>query len=288
MKAKLTINLDEISSNLDTSFSFLKEMDLHTCELRMINGKNISLMDKKEIIDFSDRLKSERITPIAIASPIFKWHACDSQETIVHDNFGINPQLSLTEQERLVDCVLEYADMLSINKIRIFSYLGKMDNPFDFLLKDKIFEKIIKNNHTFLLENEPVCTVSAKKQLEYFSDLITDNNFTNIKIWLDLANLIQIGEDIDESFIVKIAPHIEYIHIKDFIYNEGSIQYVPVGSGIINYTQILSLLNKHIPDDQDITMSIETHARTEKEKYSYSKESIIALREKLMEVTHEN
>ncbi|MBW3496524.1 sugar phosphate isomerase/epimerase [Bacillus sp. FDAARGOS_1420] len=288
MKAKLTINLDEIADNLETSFSFLKEMDLQTCELRMIDGKNISLMDRKEIADFSNRLKSEKITPIAIASPIFKWHVNDSQEIIVHDNFGINPNLSLIEKERLVDCVLEYADMLSINKIRIFSYLGKMENPFDILLEDKIFKKIITNKHTFLLENEPVCTVSAKKQLENFSDLITNNHFTNIKIWLDIANLIRIGENIDESFIEKIAPHIEYIHIKDFICNEGSIEYVPVGAGIINYTQILSLLNKHIPDSQDITISIETHARTEKEKYSYSKKSIITLREILKEVTHEN
>ncbi|KXY72256.1 hypothetical protein AT270_23180 [Bacillus cereus] len=263
-------------------------MDLHTCELRMINGKNISLMDKKEIIEFANRLKSEKITPIAIASPIFKWHVNDSQETIIHDNFGINPNLSLIEKERLADCVLEYADMLSINKIRIFSYLGKMENPFDILLEDRIFKKIIKNKHKFLLENEPVCTVSTKKQLEHFSDLVTNNHFSNIKIWLDIANLIQIGEDIDESFIAKIAPHVEYIHIKDFIYNEGSIQYVPVGAGDINYMQILSLLNKHIPDSQDITISIETHARNEKEKYSYSKKSIITLREILGEVTHEN
>ncbi|QWI72987.1 sugar phosphate isomerase/epimerase (plasmid) [Bacillus mycoides] len=288
MKAKLTINLDEISSNADLSFAFLKEMDLQSCELRMINEKNISQMNKKEVIEFSDVLKSKGITPVSIASPIFKWNANNSQETIIHDNFGIDSKLSFTEKEKLVDRVLEYADILSIDKIRIFSYLGKVDNSLNTLFTDRVFEKLMRGNLTFLLENEPVCTVHTKQHLEDFASLIADNNITNIKIWLDIANLIQIGEDIDESFIEKIAPYIEYIHVKDFIYNGYHVKYVPVGAGIINYVKILSLLNKHIPDSQDITISIETHAKTEEEKYSYSKKSIIALREILKEVSYEH
>ncbi|MCC2352707.1 sugar phosphate isomerase/epimerase [Bacillus pacificus] len=284
MKAKLTINLDEISSNIDSSFTFLKEMDLHTCELRMINNKNLSLMNKNEILDFANKLKSSGITPVSIASPLFKWTTNNSIETIIHDSFGIDPNLSLSEKEKLMDNILKYADILSIDKIRIFSYLGKVENPVSNFVRDKLFEKIINDNHTFLLENEPVCTIYMKKHLEDFVKFIDSNNITNIKIWLDIANLIQVGEDIDESFLEKIAPHIEYLHIKDFIYVGTSIKYVPVGTGVINYAKILSLLNKHIPDSQDITISIETHAKNEEEKYSYSKQSVIKLREKLEEV----
>ncbi|HDR8072395.1 TPA: TIM barrel protein [Bacillus cereus] len=288
MRAKITINLDEISSNIDSSLAFLKEMDLHTCELRMINGKNISQMNKKEVIDFSSKLNSEGITPVSIASPLFKWNGNNSQKSIMHDNFGIDQKLSLTEREKLIDNVLEYADILSIDKIRIFSYLGKAINPFKILFTDRLFEKLVKNNHTFLLENEPVCTIYTKNHLENFVDLIIHNNITNLKIWLDIANLMQIGEHIDESFIEKIAPYVEYIHIKDFIYNGNSVKYVPVGTGIINYTKIFSLLNKHIPDSQDITISIETHARTEEEKYYDSKKSIVALQKILEELKYEN
>ncbi|MGG0256897.1 TIM barrel protein [Bacillus toyonensis] len=288
MRAKLTINLDEISSNLDVSFAFLKEMDLHTCELRIINGKNISLMNKEEIIQFSKKLELEGIIPVSIASPIFKWNVRKSEENVVYDNFGISPNLSFKEKEQLIDNILEYAEILAIEKIRIFSYLGKMDNPFSYFLNNRLLEKIKKSNLTFLLENEPACTIYTKKHLEYLTDLITDNHMSNIKIWLDIANLIQVGEEINESFIEKIAPYIEYVHIKDFIYSGNSIKYVPVGDGIINYMKIMSLLNKHIPNSQDITISIETHASNEKEKYEYSKKSIISLREILKGVKYEN
>ncbi|MGU3438773.1 sugar phosphate isomerase/epimerase family protein [Bacillus cereus] len=288
MKAKLTINLDEISSNIDVSFAFLKEMDLHTAELRMINEKNISLLNKSEVIKLSNKLTSNAITPIAIASPIFKWHFNNYQENVVHDNFGIAATLLYIEKENIIDSVLECADMLSIDKIRIFSYLGKVDNPFSILFTDRLFEKLIRSKHTFLIENEPVCTVYTKKHLEHLAELIARKNITSIKIWLDIANLIRIGEDIDEVFIEKIAPHIEYIHIKDFVYIGESIKYVPVGTGVIDYVKIITLLDGYIPNSQDITISIETHAGTEKEKYSFSKKSIMALREKLKEVSYES
>ena len=138
MKAKLTINLDEISSNIDSSFTFLKEMDLHTCELRMINNKNLSLMNKNEIVDFANKLKSSGITPVSIASPLFKWTTNNSIETIIHDSFGIDPNLSLSEKEKLMDNILKYADILSIDKIRIFSYLGKVENPVSNFVRDKL------------------------------------------------------------------------------------------------------------------------------------------------------
>ncbi|RGP43748.1 hypothetical protein BTW32_29480 [Bacillus thuringiensis] len=263
-------------------------MNLHTCELRMINGKNISLMNKEEIINLSKRLVSEGITPVSIASPIFKWNVCNSREVIRHDNFGVDALLSLAAKEELINNTLEYADILSVDKIRIFSYLGNLVNPFSNLLNNRLFQKIMKSNSTFLIENEPVCTIYTKEHLESFANIIADNHMPNIKIWLDIANLIQIGEDIDEPFIEKIAPYIEYIHIKDFIYNEAAIKYVPVGEGIIDYKKIISILNTHIPDQQDVTISIETHASTEAEKYTYSKQSIIALRKIIEEVKYGN
>ncbi|EOO24821.1 hypothetical protein IIU_06591 [Bacillus cereus VD133] len=286
MKAKLTINLDEISSNLDTSFAFLKEMDLHTCELRMINKKNISVMNKNDIIEFSEKIKTNHITPVSIASPILKWSTNNCQETIIHDNFGIDPNVSDIEKEKMIDDVLEYADILAVDKIRIFSYLGKVNMPLDILFTDKLFKKLINSNHTFLIENEPVCTVYTKRHVKDLAHYITQNNIGNIKIWLDIANLIQIGEEIDEAFIANIAPCIGYIHVKDFIKNGDAITYVPVGEGMIHYERILSLLDKYIPDRQDITISIETHANAEENKYTYSKKSIIALRETLKKIDH--
>lgn len=54
---KTTINLDEISNNLDESIIFLKKNKISTCELRLINEKNIALLSTEEIKKLERKLK---------------------------------------------------------------------------------------------------------------------------------------------------------------------------------------------------------------------------------------
>ena len=280
MKAKLTINLDEISEKFDVSIEFLKKLGLNECELRLINGLNITLIDKELCENLSKQLSSNGIRPIAIASPIFKWYKNgDSTETKL-DNFGIDPHMTQQEKDNLVDTAIRNATDLSVNKIRIFSNLGKSDDPVKELVNDMTFKKLLGTDDVlFLLENEPVCTVHTKKHLLDFAKYITNEKYNNFGIWLDIANLIQLGEELDEEFIRKIASHIRYIHVKDFVLDDNvKIKYVAAGSGIIPYESIFSMLDKYIPNDQDVVISVETHAKNEEDRNNNSLGSIVFLR----------
>ena len=43
----ITVNLDEISDSLDTSLKFLNNLSIKSCELRMINNKNIIILENE-------------------------------------------------------------------------------------------------------------------------------------------------------------------------------------------------------------------------------------------------
>jgi sugar phosphate isomerase/epimerase len=286
MKAKLTINLDEISENFDVSMEFLNKLRLNECELRLIDGLNIALIDKQQCKNLSKRLAINGVKPIAIASPIFKWHKSGDIADMKLDSFGINPHMTQQEKNNLVDVVIRNAVDLSVDKIRIFSGLGKSDDPIIELVNNLTFQKLVDaDDILFLLENEPVCTVHTKKHLLDFTKYITNEKYNNFGIWLDIANLIQLDEELDEDFIQKIAPYIKYIHVKDFVLNDdGKINYVAAGSGIVPYESIFLMLDKYIPNNQDVIISIETHAKNEKDKYDNSQESIFFLRKLLKDI----
>lgn len=50
MTFHITVNLDEISDKLDDSLKFLNRLSIKSCELRMINTKNIIQLSDAELI----------------------------------------------------------------------------------------------------------------------------------------------------------------------------------------------------------------------------------------------
>ncbi|HHJ9403130.1 sugar phosphate isomerase/epimerase, partial [Streptococcus pyogenes] len=51
MTFHITVNLDEISDKLDDSLKFLNRLSIKSCELRMINTKNIIQLSDAELIN---------------------------------------------------------------------------------------------------------------------------------------------------------------------------------------------------------------------------------------------
>jgi sugar phosphate isomerase/epimerase len=223
------------------------------------------------------------ICPIAIASPIFKWFNKKGSENIQHDNFGMSPYLEDSEKKEIINKVFKNAKIFSVNYIRIFSNLGVSENPVDDLLSDNIFEYLVSRaeyeNITLLLENEPVCTINRVEHLIDFFE-----KFKNIKLWLDIANLFQVGEVIDKKIIKLLSEKLKYLHVKDYRINNGKIEYLPMGRGMINYRDILKIISECVPDDQEIIISIETHAKSAENKYIYSKESMENLKKELKNI----
>jgi sugar phosphate isomerase/epimerase len=132
--------------------------------------------------------------------------------------------------------------------------------------------KADEQNIDLYLENEPVCKVHTKSDI---LDLLKHNAHPRLRLWLDVANLIEIGENLDAEFVKSVIRRLGYVHVKDFIKTDGEKTYVPVGKGQIAYDKVIHLLSRK--NQNDIVITVETHAKTDKMRMS--EQSIIGLRQ---------
>lgn len=272
---KLAINFDEISDDFQEAADVMQELGIKYGELRTVNRKNFVFWSDKEIEEFKRQVNERGITILAAATPLFKWYASSSDPEVIHDSFGFNPRLSQEEKMQTIARAVEVANTLGIPKLRIFSELKSADDTAgDFassqLLRYALSEAA-KHNIDLLIENEPVCRIHTKSALV---DFLNKNQSSNLKLWLDVANLLEIGETIDKDLLSTAGQRIGYIHVKNYVIKDGVRQYVPAGVGEINYDSVLPLVLSYCP--QEVIVSVETHA-SQNEKISSSRKSLMYL-----------
>jgi sugar phosphate isomerase/epimerase len=272
---KLAINFDEISDDFLEAVTVMHDLGIQYGELRTVNGKNFVFWSDKEVENFKQQLNEYGITALAAATPLFKWYSSDNDAEIAHDNFGFNPRLSEEEKRQIITGTIEVADALGIHKLRIFSELKSADDTAgDFALNHLLeyaLSQAAKRNINLLIENEPVCRIHTKSTL---IDFLNKNQAHNLNLWLDISNLLEIGETIDEDFLSTLGPRIKYIHVKNYIIKDRIRKYVPAGNGEIDYDSVLPLVLSHC--SQEVIVSVETHA-PKSEKISASRSSLVYL-----------
>ena len=269
---KLGINFDEVSSNLDEALNFMTEHNLTCGELRTVNDKNFVFWNNSEIEDFKSNISTKNIELVAAATPLFKWYVNE------HDSFGFNPRIGNEEKQRTIEHAISVARDLGIPRLRIFSGLGTATNAGKLFASDPLLAYALdcadKANIDLYLENEPVCRVHDKEQI---LELFKNNNHARLKFWLDIANLTELGEEIDDEFVTQIAPRLGYLHIKDYIIDDGKKKYVPAAEGEIDYINILGRIFQ--PCENDLVVTVETHAQNK--KYEMSSRAIAGTRQLL-------
>ncbi len=283
---KIGINFDEISDDIDVSLATMVQESVKYGEIRTVHGKNFVDFTGEELTTIKQKVMENGIDFIAAASPLFKWYKTRDSAEVLHDNFGFNPRLNETEKKEYVRKAIRAASILGIGKIRIFSNLDDGSLSVNDFIHDPILSFALseaqKANVVLLIENEPVCIVRTKKNLLAVFDAI---RHPNLGLWLDIANLIEIGESVDEKFIRSLADKIEYLHVKDFTIQEQTRVYCPLGAGSIDYAAILGLLNKYL-GNKDTCITVETHVPTDKQNASIT--SIRHLRQLMKGITNDN
>ncbi len=272
---KLAINFDEISDNFQEAADVMQDLGITYGELRTINGKNFVFWSDEEVEAFKRQVDERGITILAAATPLFKWYSSSNDAEVAHDSFGFNPRLSYEKKQQTIARAIEVAYNLEIPKLRIFSELKSAgDAAGDFAanqLLEYALNEAAKRNIDLLIENEPVCRIHTKTALVDFLD---KNQSRNLKLWLDIANLLEIGETIDDAFLNSVGSRAGYIHVKNYVIKDGVRQYVPAGDGEIDYSSVLPRVLSRCP--QDVIVSVETHAPRE-EKISASRSSLMYL-----------
>lgn len=271
---KLGINFDEISDDFDTAIGVMKECGVNYGELRTLNNKNFVFWSDSEVEEFKNKLAVTGIELVAAATPLFKWYTNQDDSEVIHDNFGFNPRLDNEAKKVTITRAIEIAVKLEIPRLRIFSELGSQADAGKSFAKSELLDFALKSAQKagidLYLENEPVCKVHTKKEV---TELLNANQSPNFKFWLDIANFIELEEDIDRYFLSKITHRLGYVHVKDFLLENGKKTYVPTGEGIINYKEILT--NILATANDELVITIETHASDEN-KIEYSKRAIRA------------
>lgn len=274
---KLGINFDEISDDLQVAIDVMNECGVQYGELRTVNKKNFIFWNDNEVENFREQIEQGGIEVVAASTPLFKWYTKRDDPEVVHDSFGFNPRLNEIEKRARIKRAVEIADSLGISRLRIFSELGNTEHAGLKFAENQLLTYALglalNKGIELFLENEPVCKVHTKEDVMSF---LAANTADNLKFWLDVANFIELGEDVDKEFLRKVASRVGYIHVKDFRIENDKRVYVPVGQGNVDYAKIFRGIMLAV--DDDLVITIETHA-SEENKIEYSKQSIRAVQQ---------
>ena len=219
---------DEISGSTDEQFGVLNKLGINYFEPRGIDGKNISLLDLSEAGALAEKMKKYGIKASSIGSPIGKIKLTDDFDA----HFETFKR------------VVKTAKILNTVYIRIFSFYHNGEKWTDPEREEVIkrLKKMIfyaKENDVVLLhENEKdIYGDTAERCLDLMNELYCDN----FKAVFDPANFVQCGVDTKSAYS-ELKKYIEYVHIKDALYDSGRV--VPFGMGDGNAEYILTDLLK--------------------------------------------
>lgn len=211
---------DEINQDLKVQMDVLEKVGIKHIELRGVLGKNVADLKVNEAKTIKKQLDERGFRISALGSPIGKID--------INDNF--KPHLEKFKH------VLELASILKSNYIRMFSFFMP-EGGTPSIYRDEVLERWssfmdeAKNTGIILLhENEKeIYGDTAERCL----DLLETLNCPYVKLTFDPANFVQCGEESYPKAYNLLRKHIEYIHIKDALFSDGSVTPAGYGDGKI-------------------------------------------------------
>ncbi|MEG9298144.1 sugar phosphate isomerase/epimerase family protein [Mangrovibacillus sp. Mu-81] len=216
MIVKLSGFADEISPDLNIQLDVLHTERINYLELRSVWGKNIVDIDFQEVIQVKEVLDSKGIQVSSIGSPIGKIG--------IQDDF----QGHLAK----FDKVIETAKYLGTRFIRVFSFFIPEDKD-PLIYRDEVMRRMnilvrrAEEGGVILLhENEKgIFGSDAERCL----DLLTTCQSPNFRAVFDPANFVQCGVKPFTDAYPLLENYIEYVHVKDALFSNGTV--VPAGEG---------------------------------------------------------
>jgi L-ribulose-5-phosphate 3-epimerase len=243
MKFILSAFGDEISPHLDEQIRVLLANEIHSLELRNIEGQVIIDYPLDEVKVIYQKLSDAGIGVSAVGSPIGKIP--------VDEAFG--PHLERFKK------TMEVAHVLNTTNIRMFSfYMPAGSDPashrHEVLARWQQFIEAARGSELMLLhENEKgIYGDTASRCL----DLLDSLNCPYVKAIFDPANFVQCGEETYPAAFTMLRKHIVYLHIKDARYQDKMV--TPAGEGDGKLPEILADLKK---SGYEGFLSIEPHMK---------------------------
>lgn len=214
---------DEIDASLDRQLEVIKELGISHIEIRGVDGKGLVEYSLEEVKKIKEKLDKNNIKVSSVGSPVGK--------ILITDDFE--------EHFELYKHTVEIAGIMETPYIRMFSFFIPEGSDAA-VYKDEVFRRLgmfleyaQKKNMVLLHENEKdIYGDIAVRCKEIMEEFYCDN----FKAVFDFANFVQCRQDTEEAYEM-LKPYIEYIHIKDALWESGQV--VPAGHGDGNVPAIL-------------------------------------------------
>lgn len=214
---------DEYASDFEEQLSALNRLGVDYVEPRALLGKNVSDLTREEVKTAAKMLKSHGVGVSSVGSPIGKVKLSDDLDE------------HLKKAERLFQAANEW----NTRNVRVFSfYPAEGENISD--REDAVFEWMEK---LLTLARRYGVTLCHENEAGIYGyrpetcETLLSRFGGELKAVFDMGNFALAGYDPFPVAYQKLAPYIEYFHIKDAT-AAGAI--VPPGEGEAKIKEILS------------------------------------------------
>ncbi len=231
---------DEISDDIKTQFEVLNKLGIKYFEVRGVSGKNISELGADEVKSLKAEMDKYGIQVSSVGSPIGKIKLTDDFD----------------EHFEMFKNVVKTAKSLGTKYIRMFSFYHD-GGEWSASEREAVLERLRKmiayakeEGVVLLHENEKeIYGDIAERCLDLMQELYCDN----FKAVFDPANFVQCGQDTKEAYDM-LGKYIEYMHIKDAKFADGTVTPSGYGDGNVEY-----ILKKVFDGGYDGFLSLEPH-----------------------------
>lgn len=226
-KSIITGFADEIDSMLDKQLEVIGRLGVSYIEMRGVDGKGLVNCSMEEVREIKKRLENQGVRLSSVGSPIGKIG--------IQDEFA--PHMELLKH------TVEIAKELDAPYIRMFSfYIPEGEKPETY--REQVMERLGKmadyaasQNITLLHENEKGIYGDNGSRCREIMEAFYGEHF---KAVFDFANFVQCRQNTLEAYEM-LKDYIEYIHVKDAVWEDGRV--VPAGYGDGHVKEILGLLD---------------------------------------------
>ena len=270
-QVRLGVTTDEIDEDLLAAARFLGEFGLSYAEIRSIWGKYNTSQPLEKIREARKLLDENRLRTSMLSTAFFKI----SLPPNTPQGRGI-----LDNEWSLLDAAMERAQILGVDKIRIFAFTYEKGETPDEKYYPRIFELVREaarrakaRKFRLALENVGSSYVSTGAEAARILKAIPDESFG---LTWDPNNAGASGERaFPDGYRLLDAARIFHVHLRDYRHAaNGKVEWCAVGEGEFdNLGQLRALLK----DGYRETFTLETHYRSPLGKAHASKTSLTAL-----------
>ncbi len=256
---------DEAAADLTNQIAALKRNHLNYIEIRNIDGKCVIDYSEEEIAAFKTELDAAAIRVSSLGSPIGKYEITDE----------FQPHFDRFKK------AIKTAQLLGTKNMRMFSFFipdGKTATDYS----QEVYRRLTLMLEYAKAEGIQLCHENEARIYGQRPEeaLELQEKLPDLKAIFDPANYIMENADITWA-IDRIAPYLEYLHIKDACLSDHKI--VPAGYGDGKIAEVLEK-TAAARGNQDTFLTVEPHLfaftgysnldhREMKHKFSYANQN---------------